>query len=120
MPLETLSIRLPTALTKRLRNLSRQHHVSLFSTLLSGWALLLTRWNGQGTMRIDARASADRNASTALSLEVSQDMTVAQLLEHTQSRVSEIGRASCRERGKISDGGVCEEIKRAVETGTSK
>ena len=89
-------LKLSTALTKRLRNLARQHHVSLFATLMSGWAVLLGRWSGQeevllGTRTLPRwRSGIERVENTvALRLAVKADSTVEQLLKHVESALAD-------------------------------
>lgn len=94
-------LKLPTALTKRLRNLAKQNHVSLFSTLLGGWAILLGRWSGQeevliGTPTSRLQRSAEIDVSgrvvenvIAFRIEVHGRTPIGQLLRHVESTVSE-------------------------------
>src|SRR5690606_35856678 len=42
---DRVQLRLSTDLTRGLSDLARQNGVTLFVTLLSGWALLLARWS---------------------------------------------------------------------------
>lgn len=63
-----VSFELPAALSSRLRLLAEQRRVSLFATLLSGWAMLLGRLSGQdavviGVSLIPMTVHLDRNSS---------------------------------------------------------
>lgn len=93
---DRVHLKLSTALTKRLRNLARQHHVSVFATLVSGWVVLLGRWSEQeevllGTRTLPRwRSGIERAGNTvALRLAVKADSTVEQLLKHVESTLAE-------------------------------
>ncbi|MCA6222761.1 non-ribosomal peptide synthetase, partial [Photorhabdus antumapuensis] len=84
-------VNLDTALTTALKRLSEQHGVTLFMTLLSAWAVVLSRLSGQDDMVIGT-PSAGRSRqevepligcfvnTLALRMDVSGDLTVTELL----------------------------------------
>ncbi|RTQ82745.1 non-ribosomal peptide synthetase, partial [Stenotrophomonas maltophilia] len=49
---ETVAVHIPAALTSALKQLSKRHGTTLFMTLLTGWATLLSRWSGQSDLVI--------------------------------------------------------------------
>ena len=50
-------VRLDAELTRRLKALSQRHGVTLFMTLLAGWAALLSRLSGQDEVVIGSPAA---------------------------------------------------------------
>src|SRR5262249_31261521 len=84
-------------LTQALGALSRRHGTTLFTTLLAGWAALLSRLTGQDDVVIGT-AVTNRRAETApliglfvnslaLRLDLSGGPTVGELLEQAKARV---------------------------------
>jgi amino acid adenylation domain-containing protein len=98
-PSDRVHFKLPTALTKRLRNLARQQRASLFSTLLGSWAVLLGRWSDQEEVLLGTRTPCwDPNTEQSieraenilpLRIAVKADSTGEQFLRHVESTVAE-------------------------------
>jgi acyl carrier protein len=90
-----LGFSIPAPLTQKLQELSRQHGVTLFMTLLGAYALLLSRYSGQQDMVIGSPI-ANRNRSEtenligffvntlALRIDLSGELTFEQLLERVR------------------------------------
>ncbi|WP_455710256.1 non-ribosomal peptide synthase/polyketide synthase [Photorhabdus luminescens] len=88
---QSVPINLDVALTTALKRLSEQHGVTLFMTLLSAWAVVLSRLSGQEDMVIGT-PSAGRNRqevepligffvnTLALRMDLSGELTVTELL----------------------------------------
>lgn len=98
--IDQVRVKIPTALTKRLRNLSRQQHVSLHATLLSSWAVLLGRWREQEEVLLWTHTFPCSDASgkpwiertediAALRVALKADSTVMQLLKHVDGTLEE-------------------------------
>ncbi|WP_031282579.1 condensation domain-containing protein, partial [Photorhabdus temperata] len=87
----TVPVNLDTALTTALKRLSEQHGVTLFMTLLSAWAVVLSRLSGQETVVIGT-PSAGRSRqevepligffvnTLALRIDIPGELTVTELL----------------------------------------
>ncbi len=86
---------LDAALALRLRELSRQHGVTLFMTLLAGWAVVLSRLSGSADVLIGTSAAGRRRTeyagligffvnTLALRLDLSGARTVAELLDRAR------------------------------------
>ncbi|WP_243465285.1 condensation domain-containing protein, partial [Photorhabdus temperata] len=87
----TVPVNLDTALTAALKRLSEQHGVTLFMTLLSAWAVVLSRLSGQETVVIGT-PSAGRSRqevepligffvnTLALRIDIPGELTVTELL----------------------------------------
>lgn len=97
---DRMRLKLSTALAKRLVQFARQQRVSLFVTLLSGWAVLLGRWCGQVEVVIGTRVAKRRAAEAASSIGpfentlalricMEQDPTVERLLKHVKAVVAD-------------------------------
>jgi len=90
------SFTLPKALTDALRELSQRERVSLFATLLAGFATLLRRYTGQDDIIIGTLAPTGRKRSefqrllgyflnpVALRIDLSGNSTFRELLLHSQ------------------------------------
>ncbi|HEU4557299.1 MAG TPA: non-ribosomal peptide synthase/polyketide synthase, partial [Longimicrobium sp.] len=99
----SLTIELDEALTAGLKALSRRHRTTLFITLLSGWAVVLSRLAGQtdvvvgmpvanrGRLEIEDLVGFFVN-TLALRVELSDAPTVAGLLEQVKARALEAQR----------------------------
>jgi amino acid adenylation domain-containing protein len=93
-------IRIPTELARALRAFSREHHVSLFTTMYAGFAALLHRYTGQRDMLVGTGA-ANRNVpelepllgmlvnTLVLRTKVSADQPFSDLLEQVRDTVAE-------------------------------
>ncbi|NKI69948.1 amino acid adenylation domain-containing protein, partial [Collimonas pratensis] len=93
----SIDIRLDAALTRKLKALSQRHGSTLYMTLLSSWALLLSRLSGQDDIVIGTPA-ANRSQqevegligffvnTLALRIQLPEQMTVATLLEHVRQQ----------------------------------
>ena len=91
-------IKVPAELSRALRSFSRQHRVSLFSTMYAGFAALLYRYTGQQDMLVGTGA-ANRGLpefepllgmivnTLVLRTKVSAQMTFASLLDQVQRTV---------------------------------
>jgi amino acid adenylation domain-containing protein/FkbH-like protein len=90
-----LSFGIPAALSQKLEELSRQHGVTLFMTLLGAYAILLSRYSGQQDMVIGSPIANRNRGETenligffvntlALRIDLSGDLTVEQLLERVR------------------------------------
>jgi amino acid adenylation domain-containing protein len=86
---------LDAALTLRLRELSRKHGVTLFMTLLAGWAVVLSRLSGSADVLIGTSAAGRRRTefagligffvnTLALRLDLSRAPAVADLLDRAR------------------------------------
>ena len=84
-------VRLDAELSQRLKALSRRHGVTLYMTLLAGWAALLARLSGQDDVLIGSPAANRRRAelegligffvnTLAMRVDVSGSPSVAELL----------------------------------------
>jgi amino acid adenylation domain-containing protein len=91
---------LPVALALELRELSRQNDVTLFATLLSGWAAALCRWSGQGELAVGTSARHYLPGSTsahvgppsnllALGVTLEDDPTVRQLTRRVNAAMDQ-------------------------------
>ena len=98
--IEWVQQRLSVELTERLQELAHQQGVTLFVTLLSGWAVLLGRWSAQEEVVIAIRVGIRRRPeieslvgvcgnSEALRVPLQKDATVEQLLKHVRTEVME-------------------------------
>jgi amino acid adenylation domain-containing protein len=97
---DRVQISLSAELTERLKKLAQREDVTLFVTLLSGWAVLLGRWSGQEEVVIgscvpnrlcpemEPLIGAFENTA-ALRLRLQKDRTVEQFLKHAQKTVLE-------------------------------
>lgn len=107
--------RLPTALAKQLRNRAREQHVSIFSVLLSGLAVLLGRWSGQEEVYLATSTFPYWGSNVGprigrvevpitLELNVKPDRTVGQLLKYTEFVLKEAYARSAvaKEQGSVS------------------
>ncbi|UJW29902.1 amino acid adenylation domain-containing protein [Saccharothrix sp. AJ9571] len=93
-------ILVPAELARELRAFSREHHVSLFSTMYAGFAALLFRYTGQRDMLVGTGA-ANRNIpelgpllgmlvnTLVLRTKVSADQPFSDLLEQVRQTVAE-------------------------------
>jgi len=97
---DRVRLKFSTALAKRLVQFARQERVSLFVTLLSGWAVLLGRWCGQVEIVIGTRVTRRQRTETAtligpfentlaLRICMEQDPTVEQVLKHVKAVVAD-------------------------------
>jgi len=95
-----LPLRLSADLTEKLQKLAQQKDVTLFVTLLSGWAVLLGRWSGQEEVVIGTwitnRFRADIEpligpfeTTAALRVRLHGDPSAEQLLKKTAATVME-------------------------------
>lgn len=95
-PSARLRLKLPTALVKRLMQLARQQRVSLFETLLSGWAVLVGRWCGEAEVLMGTNVVKRHLAQTppsigpientlVLRIGIQPDWTVELLLKHVKA-----------------------------------
>ena len=92
-----VSIRIGAELTQALRQLSNRNSTTLFMTLLSAWAAVLSRLSAQETVVIGT-AAANRNRSEteeligffvntlALRIDLSNGLNARELLEHVRER----------------------------------
>ena len=94
----TVGVALDAELTRGLKALSQRHGVTLYMTLLAGWAALLGRLSGQEEVVIGSPVAGRNQAeleplvgffvnTLALRLELSEQPTVEALLRHTKERV---------------------------------
>ncbi|AKJ29410.1 peptide synthetase [Caldimonas brevitalea] len=94
----SLPVRLDTVLAERLKALSRRHGVTLYMSLLAGWAALLGRLSGQHDVVIGSPVAGRQRAEVepligcfvntlALRLDVGGTGSVAELLRQTKARV---------------------------------
>jgi amino acid adenylation domain-containing protein/thioester reductase-like protein len=99
-PLSQLPIRLPEHLTKKLRDLARSRGVTLFTALLSGFALVLGRWSTKGDLVIGTTTAfrdsvplksflGQRANKTPLRVRILRDDTVGQLLEQVNTTIAD-------------------------------
>jgi amino acid adenylation domain-containing protein len=90
-----LSFSIPAPLTQKLQELSRQHGVTLFMTLLGAYAVLLSRYSGQQDMVIGSPIANRNRGETenligffvntlALRIDLSGELTFEQLLERVR------------------------------------
>lgn len=94
---DLLHLKLPTALSQSLRSLARRHDVSLLSTLLSAWALLLSRWSDQQELMIGVQMPTRRIEPAkhraanmpALHISVTKDGSVAEFLKTIESSLAQ-------------------------------
>jgi len=93
-----LPIQLSSELTQGLRALSERQGVSLSSTLLAGWAIMLARWCGQDDVLFSTRIQNSTFALGAdpglavgfvfiLRVQLQSDQTVAEVLKKTMNAV---------------------------------
>ncbi|CAD1792148.1 amino acid adenylation domain-containing protein [Xanthomonas euroxanthea] len=93
---DSVSFELPSELTGALRALSRRHGTTLFMTLLSGWALLMSRLSGQETVVVGTPVANRERPETegligclvntlALRLDVAEAPTIAALLAQVKA-----------------------------------
>lgn len=98
-PSDRVQLRLSAELTHRLRQLAQRQGVTLYVTLLSGWAALLGRWCGQEEVVIGARAGSRRSVeieplidvsenTAALLVRLQEDATVEELLRQVSATVA--------------------------------
>uniref|UniRef100_UPI0022B4F13B condensation domain-containing protein n=1 Tax=Pelomonas sp. BJYL3 TaxID=2976697 RepID=UPI0022B4F13B len=95
---EQLGLQLDAPLSAALKALSRRHGVTLYMTLLAGWAALLGRLASQTDVVIGSPVAGRGRAEVepligcfintlALRLKMDDEPTVAQLLAHTRAQV---------------------------------
>ncbi|HLJ89058.1 MAG TPA: amino acid adenylation domain-containing protein, partial [Candidatus Angelobacter sp.] len=92
---DRLQVQLPAALIQKLRKVSRHHGVTLFMTLISSWAVLLSRLSGQEEVVVGTPvANRQRQEweslvgffvnTLALRVKLAEDPSIAQLLDQVK------------------------------------
>jgi amino acid adenylation domain-containing protein len=99
-PCERARLKLSAGLSRSLRRLAREEEVTLFATLMSGWAALLSRWTGESEIVIGTSASGRRQAPfkaaigpfdnrVALRLSLPASLDTRALLKHVSAVIAE-------------------------------
>jgi non-ribosomal peptide synthetase component F len=109
-----VELRLSAELTRRLAELSRQQELTLFTTLLTGYAVLLGRWSTQDevvigveieNLRLPDVASLVRTSEGSASIGISLhgDPSVEQLLQQVAGRIAAAQGRQDLSLGKVDD-----------------